>query len=78
MRFAWGRMILNRPFRDGLGKFKILKTMTEFIVKRTGKLLFPHLPRELRRHHLSRLVLVFWTIVFGNATLILCMMHGWR
>ncbi len=52
--------------------------MTELIVKRTGKLLFPHLPRELRRHHLSRLMLVFWTIVFGNATLILCMMHGWR
>ena len=52
--------------------------MTEFIVKRTGKLLFPHLPRELRRLHFARLMLVFWTIVFGNATLVYCMMHGWR
>ncbi len=52
--------------------------MTEFIVKRTGKLLFPHLPRELRRHHLSRLMLILMAIVFGIARLIVCMMRGWR
>jgi len=52
--------------------------MTEFIVKRTGKLLFPHLPRDLRRHQFSRLMLIFWTIVFGNATLVLWMMHAWH
>ncbi|MGD0253261.1 MAG: hypothetical protein ABSC01_11255 [Verrucomicrobiota bacterium] len=52
--------------------------MTEFIVKRTGKLLYPHLPRQLRRHQLSRLMLIFLTIVFGDATLVLWMMHGCR
>ena len=52
--------------------------MTEFIVKRTGKLLFPHLPRDLRRHQLSKFMLILLTIVFGNATLVFCMMHGWR
>ena len=57
---------------------KRLKPMTEFIVKRTGKLLYPHLPRDLRRHQLSKLMLIFWTIVFGNATLVLWMMHAWR
>ena len=55
-----------------------LKTMTEFIVKRTGKLLFPQLPHDLRRHRLSKLMLIFWTVVFGNATMVLWMMHGWR
>jgi hypothetical protein len=50
--------------------------MTEFIARRTGKLLFPHLPRDLRRHQLSKLMLIFWTIVFGNATLVLWMMAG--
>jgi len=52
--------------------------MTEFIVKRTGKLLFPHLPRDLRRLQLSRLMLILATIIFGNATLVYCMMHGWH
>ncbi len=52
--------------------------MTEFIVKRTGKMLFPHLPRDLRRHQLSKLMLIFWTIVLGNATLVLCLMRGWH
>lgn len=52
--------------------------MTEFIVKRTGKMLFPQLPRDLRKHQLSRLMLILLTLVFGNATLIFCMMHGWR
>ena len=58
------------------GKHNIRKAMTEFIVKRTGKLLFPHLPRDLRRHQLSNLMLIFWTIVLGNATLVLCLMRG--
>jgi len=50
--------------------------MTEFIVKRTGKLLFPNLPSDLRRHQLSKIMLIFWTIVVGNATLVLWMMSG--
>jgi len=52
--------------------------MTEFIVKRTGKMLFPHLPRDLRRHQLSKLMLIFWTVVFGNATLVFCLLRGWH
>ena len=52
--------------------------MTEFIVKRTGKLLFPHLPRDLRRHQLSKFMLILLAVVFGNATLVYCMVHGWR
>jgi len=52
--------------------------MTEFIVKRTGKFLFPHLPGPLRRVQVSRLMLIFWTIIFGNATLVLWMMHAWH
>jgi len=61
-----------------VGKTKNLNPMTEFIAKRTGKLLFPHLPRDLRRHQLSKLMLIFWAVVFGNATLVLCMMRGWH
>jgi len=71
-------MIFNRPSRDGSEKLNVLKTMTEFIVKRTGKMLFPHLPRDLRRHQLSKLMLIFWTVVFGNATLVFCLLRGWH
>jgi hypothetical protein len=35
--------------------------MTEYIVRRTGKLLFPHLPRDLRNQRLSRILLVLLT-----------------
>jgi hypothetical protein len=52
--------------------------MTEFIVKRTGKLLFPHLPRQLRKQQLSKLMLIILAAVFGNATLVYCMMRGWH
>ena len=43
-----------------------------------GKLLFPHLPRDVRRYRVSMLMLILLTIAFGNATLVFCMMHGWR
>ena len=52
--------------------------MTEFIMDRTGKLLFPHSPRGVRRHRMSRLMLVLAAIVSGNAMLVYCMVRGWR
>ena len=52
--------------------------MTELIVKRTGKLLFPHLPRALRNQQLSKLMLIILATVFGNAMLVYCMMRGWH
>jgi len=52
--------------------------MTEFIVKRTGKMLFPQLPRDLRRHQLSKLMVMLLAVAFGNAMLVYCMMRGWR
>jgi hypothetical protein len=39
--------------------------MTEYIVKRTGKLLFPHLPRDQRKSHLSILTLVLTVTLIG-------------
>lgn len=35
-----------------------LKAMTEYIVKRTGKLLFPHLARDQRKHMMLTILLV--------------------
>jgi hypothetical protein len=52
--------------------------MTEYLVKRTGKLLFPHLARDQRKHRLSIIMLVLLTSVFGDGTLVICMMHGWH
>ena len=52
--------------------------MTEYLLKRTGKLLFPHLPRDLRRYHLSILMIILLTLAFGNATLVFCLMRGWH
>ena len=51
--------------------------MTEFIVKRTGKLLFPRVPRELRKQELSKLVLAVLASLFGNGMMAYCMMRGW-
>jgi hypothetical protein len=49
--------------------------MTEYLVKRTGKLLFPHLARDQRKHQLAiiTLVLMFSLAVAGTiAKLMIC------
>jgi len=66
MGFAWGSVIRIGLFRDGWKKFNNLKIMTEFIVRRTAKLLFPHLPRDLRRYHLSILMIILLTLAFAT------------
>lgn len=35
--------------------------MTAYLMKRTGKLLFPHLPRDQRKHQMSIIMLVLAT-----------------
>jgi hypothetical protein len=35
-----------------------INTMTEYLVKRTGKLLFPHLARDQRKNLMSTITLV--------------------
>lgn len=52
--------------------------MTEFIARRTGKLLFPNLPPYLRKLHVSRLMLIFWTVLLGNAGFVLWITHVGR
>jgi len=52
--------------------------MTEYILNRTGKFLFPNLPRDQRKQRLSIIMLILLTSVFGNGTLVFCIMHGWH
>ena len=52
------RELFNRPSRDVRGKLKPYNTMTEYLVKRTGKLLFPHLARDQRKNLMSTITLV--------------------
>ena len=47
--------------------------MTEYIVKRTGKLLFPHLARDQRKQLLSRIMLVLVASFCTTGTLIMWM-----
>ncbi len=43
--------------------------MTEYIVKRTGKLLFPHLPRDQRKSQMSTMTLVLIVSLIVAATM---------
>jgi hypothetical protein len=51
-------------------------TMTEKLVKRTGKLLFPHLARDQRKHQLLILLLIFMTSLCGAGMLVMWMVSG--
>ncbi len=53
-----------------------IKTMTEFIVKRTGKLLFPHLARDQRKHQMFIVFLVLMTSLFATCSLVMWMTSG--
>ncbi|MGO8837080.1 MAG: hypothetical protein ACLQAH_01005 [Limisphaerales bacterium] len=50
--------------------------MTEYIVKRTGKLLFPHLPRDQRKHQMFIIMLVLMTSLFATGSLVMWMTSG--
>jgi hypothetical protein len=50
--------------------------MTEYLVKRTGKLLFPHLARDQRKHQLQIILLVFMASLCGAGSLVMWMMSG--
>ncbi|MGA2278954.1 MAG: hypothetical protein ABSG80_01475 [Verrucomicrobiota bacterium] len=50
--------------------------MTEYLVKRTGKLLFPHLARDQRNHQLQTILLVFMASLCGAGSLVMWMMSG--
>jgi hypothetical protein len=52
---------------------EIIRYMTEIIIRRTGKLLFPHLARDQRNRRLSRIALVLLTSFSGAAGLIMWM-----
>ena len=47
--------------------------MTAYLVKRTGKLLFPHLARDQRRNLMSNLILVlmFSLVVAGTLAMVM-------
>ena len=61
---------------DGGGKFNILITMTEYLVKRTGKLLFPHLARDQRNQLLLIILLVLVSSLSAAGGLAMWMMSG--
>jgi hypothetical protein len=54
----------------------IFNIMTEFIVKRTGKLLFPHLARDQRKHQMFILMLVTTASLFATGALVMWMTSG--
>jgi hypothetical protein len=47
--------------------------MNTYLVKRTGKLLFPHLPRDQRKNQMSNLILVlmFSLVVAGTLAMVM-------
>jgi hypothetical protein len=50
--------------------------MTQVFVKRTGKLLFPHLPRDQRKNHTVNLMLVLMTSFVTASSLVMWITHG--
>jgi hypothetical protein len=50
--------------------------MTEYIVKRTGKLLFPHLARDQRKHQMFIIMLVMTASLFAAGSLVMWMASG--
>ena len=67
---------MERRIGTGLGigrKTQHLKTMTEYIVKRTGKLLFPHLARDQRKNLLLTIMLVLVASFSAAGSLVMWM-----
>ena len=50
--------------------------MTEYIVYRTGKLLFPHLARDQRKHKMHIILLVLGTSFSAAYMLVMWMKSG--
>ena len=53
-------------------------TMTEYLVRRTGKLLFPHLARDQRKNQMSTIVLVLMVSLVVAGTMTMVMLHTCR
>lgn len=51
-------------------------TMTEYLVRRTGKLLFPRLARDQRNHQLQIILLIVATSLSAAGGLAMWMMSG--
>ncbi len=47
--------------------------MTEYLLKRTGKLLFPHLARDQRKHQMSIILLVLVASLSAAGSLVVWM-----
>jgi len=65
-------VIYLEPAREGRGN-QHLNTMTEYIVKRTGKLLFPHLARDQRKNQMFIIMLVLMASLCTTGTLVMWM-----
>ena len=50
--------------------------MTEYILYRTGKLLFPRLARDQRKHKMNVILLVLGTSLSGAYVMAMLMMHS--
>ena len=50
--------------------------MTKYLVKRTGKLLFPHLARDQRKRRMSLILLIATICLFSNGILTIWMMKS--
>ncbi len=50
--------------------------MTEYIVYRTGKLLFPHLARDQRKHQMTVIMLVLVASLSAACPLVMWMLSG--
>jgi len=52
--------------------------MTEYLVRRTGKLLFPHLARDQRKNQMSTIVLVLMVSLVVAGTMAMVMLRYGR
>jgi hypothetical protein len=52
------------------------ETMAEYLLKRTGKLLFPHLARDQRKHRMRIILLVLGATCSGACLMAMLMMSG--
>jgi len=50
--------------------------MTEYLVNRTGRLLFPHLARDQRKHKMFTILLVLMTSLSTTCSLVMWMKSG--
>jgi hypothetical protein len=69
-------MIPTRPSQVAGGNLTPYIIMTEYLVKRTGKLLFPHLARDQRNQQLLIILLVLVSSLSAAGGLAMWMMSG--